>query len=123
MIGIGRDVRVLEKDLQFDALVQQGVERVGERRRRQQRHPLPLVLGPFERPVDDRFAVPKAVRALGLTAERLLADLIFDLVQALDLLQARIDRRGFSVAGFKKLTPGVRPASDRLRLVKENDMT
>jgi hypothetical protein len=80
-----------------------------------------LVLGPFDQPIDDRLAVLEPVRALGLAAERLFTDRLFDLVETLDLLQARIDRGRLIVAGLEELTPRMRPASDRLSLVKEND--
>jgi hypothetical protein len=84
---------------------------------------LQLVLGPFDQPVDDRLAALEPVRALGLAAERLFADRLFDLVQALDLLQTRVDRSRLIVAGLEELAPGMCPACDRLSLEKENDMT
>lgn len=102
MVRVDRYVRVGEEYFQAHAPLSHVVECWDERTARREALSLELPLDPLEKHLDPRFAVGQPVQLLVLAREVALADLCFDAIDRLDLLEGLGDPRGVGFLGFEE---------------------
>ena len=122
VVGVDRDVRITEVDLQL-RLVIVGIDQgLGQRFAVDQIDPLALRVAPAKEGIDNRQRIPAATIQLGLPGELAVSNLALNPVELADDRQCL--RRG-RITALRPLEVAsqMRPACDRLSLEKENDMT
>ena len=104
MVGIDRHIRIGEIQFQPCASLPHIVQRLDERVARREPLARQLLIDPFEEQLDQWFAVCQPMRLPGFTGEFQFADLIFNGVQRLDLLQSLGRPGGLGLQGIEKAT-------------------
>ena len=110
MVGVDRHIRIGEKNLEPNASFARVVQGFDKRVRRRKILTLKLPIDPLEEQLHERFNMGQSVELFRLADELAIADLIFNGVHSLDLLQGLGGARGLRGQRLEEASPRMAPA-------------